>query len=295
VAAVAMRGREAVRAPLMRACLFGLPLCLGLFLLKAPYAEVRFVFPALGLLFVAGGLALSTRPKWLIANIVFAVVLLAASLATSYVISELVERIAIRAIMVGAVAAGLVLANRRWGGARVRTYAVLAALLLLSQQVYVYWSSYTQACVAEKPKFWERQYAGFAGSWKYVNENLPATATIAYANTYLLYPLYGTPPARRLLYVLVRRDVSDFLHLPEFGRPVPGEEVDQRFSQMLCEKPDREIWLRRLLDSKAEYLFIARSQAVDHPPELEFAAGDPEHFMQIYSDDGAAIYQVNRK
>jgi hypothetical protein len=298
VAAVALRWREALRVPLMRACVLGLPLCLGLFLLKAPYAEVRFVFPALGLLFVAAGLALSSRPWLYMVNIAFAAVLLAVSVWTSYEYKVGISQIASSAIVVAALAAGIAVVNRRWGsggGSRVIAYEALAGLLLLSQQIYVYWPSYVKGYGETKPQFWKTQYIGFAEAWKYVNENVPATATLAYANTYLLYPLYGTPPTRRLLYVPVRRDVTDFLHLPVFPHPVPGEEVDKTASELLCEKPDHDIWLRRLLDSRADYLFIARGQAVTDPPELGFTTDDPQHFTQVYSDDGAVIYQVNRK
>jgi hypothetical protein len=298
LSAVAARWRQAPRAPLVRVCLVGLPLCLSLFLLKAPYAEVRFVFPALGLLFVAAGLALSSRPGLCIANIPFAALLLAVSLWTSYEYKVVIAEIAGGAIVVAALAAGIAIVNRRWGsggGSRLIAYESLAGLLLLCQQVYVYWPSYVTGCRQTKPAFWKQQYNEFAGAWKYVNENIPATATIAYANTYLLYPLYGMPPARRLLYVPVRPDVSDFLHLPSFSHPVPGEAVDKTFSELLCEGSDHETWLHRLLDSKADYLFIARAQAVADPPELGFARADSQHFTQVYSDDGAVIYQVNRK
>jgi hypothetical protein len=288
--------RDLLRLPLVRASVLGPPLCLALFIGMAPYGEVRFLFPSLAPAYAAVGLAIC---RWHLPSALstgIAAVVAAISLFTSFAATWLVAEIAVPAVLATAAVLLLVWVDRRVGGSRrVRGYAAAVALLALAVPIYVYWPSYVRHCHEIQPYFHSQQYPHLAGGWLYISDHVPPDTTIAYTNTYLVYPLAGSPPFRRTLYVPVRPDVLDFLHLPRFPAPVSGEHIEETFSRLLCDHPDRQTWLRRLLDSDATCLYVARTKPIGDPPELGFAASDPEHFTRLFEDDGAAIYRVNRR
>jgi hypothetical protein len=293
---VIVAARDAVRQPLVRVCLVGPPVCLALFIAKAPYGEVRFLFPSLAVVFVAAGLAVCRwRRVAPTVGVALAAIVAGVSLFTSYVATWLVAEIAVPAALITAAAVALAWADERLRrNPRLRAYAAGVAALALAVPVYVYWPSYVRHCREIQPVFWARpeEYPRLAGGWKFVAENVPPDAAIAYTNAYLVYPLQGVPPVRPVLYVPVRADVADFLHLPRFPEPVSGEHIEETFSRLLCEHPDRETWLRRLLASGAAYLYVGRSTPVGDPPEMGFAADDPAHFTRVFADEGSAIFRV---
>ena len=89
-----------------------------------------------------------------------------------------------------------------------------------------------------------------------------------------------------------RDDVPDFLHLPPFPHPLPGESIAPQFSQLLAQGADRRSWLNRLAASKADYLFVARVESVMDPPELAFAQSDPTHFQPAFASEHAVVFKI---
>jgi hypothetical protein len=84
VAAVAGRFGQLRRDPLVRACLLGPWVVIGVFWAVAPYAEIRFVFPGFVLLFAAAALAIAAwvRPPGL--QVLAAAVVLVPAWATGF-------------------------------------------------------------------------------------------------------------------------------------------------------------------------------------------------------------------
>ena len=288
--------RENLRNPLLRTCLFAFPLSLLLFLSRSPYSEVRFLFPALVTCFIAVGLAIQRWISKPAIAIAIASSLPIAALATSYKVIPIVEEMMLISLFTTAGLLGLIWAIRRAAAIYplIKWHATSAAMLLAGMLIYVEWHAYLQNCRDAQFLLYQSQYARLAPSWKYIADTIPADATIAYTNTYFTYPLYGSALQRHVIYVPVRADVPDFQHLPHFEKPLPGEQIESSFSQLLNQHPDRNLWRMRLFDSPASYLYIASNVTGAEPPESRFADEDPAHFSRLFQDPGGAIYQINR-
>jgi hypothetical protein len=296
MAALIGLAREALRQPLVRACLFALPICLVLFFAKAPYAEVRFLFPALVPTFIAVGLGICRWVPWPAARWGIAAVLPAISIVTSYRELSIVAEFSSEAVAITLVGLALAWGDRRLGPRRLAVRSYVAAMVVLAggMVVFVGWKAYLQQCRANPPIFWGHVYPRNAAAWSFIAENVPADATLAYTNTYLVYPLYDPSFRRRVVYVPARSDVCDFAHLPIFPSPLPGEKIEAAFAHVLHENPDADRWRKRLLDSGAQFFYADRTGPEGEAPEMDFADGDPAHFMRLFRDEGGAIYRVIR-
>ena len=287
--------RIAWRTPLVRACLVGFPLCLILFLFKSPYGEVRFLFPTLPALFISAGMAICRWVKWPRTAIGIASGLLILSLSTSYKAIEIVGEIVLNAVLISAVTIGLIqlviFSSRKYP--QTKTLVAAFILFIASTLIYVRWLAYLTGYQASQFDFYRNAYPAIAPAWQFIAENVPADATLAYGNTYLIYPLYGSTLQRRLIHIPVRLEPYDFLHLPHFTQPLSGEQIASSFTRELYDHPDRSLWLKRLLDSGATYLYVAANTDTA-APELQFAEQDTIHFTRLFQDPGASVYRVNR-
>ena len=286
--------RSARQYPLVRACLFGFPLALSLFLLKSPYSEVRFLFPALVTVFIAAGLGINRWGRWPAIKIGLAASLAVVSLATSFKALEILEEIVTSAILITAITLGLIWVIVRLARKydRVKIYATVAIVFPATLLIYVQWHAYVVRYQLSRSWYYSSQYPNNASAWQFIFENVPADAKLAYTNSYFVYPLYGEALLRRVVYVPVRAETSDFQHLPRFGQPVSGDQIVNRFSDLLNEHPDREEWIRRLLNSGAGYLYVVRDGPSGEPPEAKFAEEDPAHFTRLFKDATGSIYRV---
>ncbi len=298
-AAAATRAKELLFDPLLRTCVLGPVIGVLIFLIKSPYPEVRFLFPSMALMFAAAGAGanrlLPTRGEWIYAGL-----LAFLSVATCFSVQQgTVAILALVALLVTAGTLGLLWCDERLGNRRMtaRIYAGIAATLLLAGWIYVYWDVYVFNRVSGYQvlhrQAW-RQYPEYSDAWIYVQDNIPSDATIAYTNTHVISPLYGFHPSRRVIYCPVRADVPDFLHLPPFPNALAGEQIDSTFRAMLAASPDRERWLARLREAKADYLFIVSKEPVGDPPELAFARADPAHFSEVFQGGAVTIFKISR-
>lgn len=296
MAAVIGLGRQAFRQPLARACLLALPVCLALFFAKAPYAEVRFLFPALVPTYIAVGLGICRWVRWPAAQWGIAALLPVISIVTSYRELSIVAEFSSEAAAITLVGLALALGDRQLGARRnaARVYAAAVVALAGGMLAFVGWKAYLQECRANPPIFWQHVYPREAAVWSFIAENVPADAKLAYTNTYLVYPLYDPSFRRRLVYVPARGDISDFTHLPRFPSPLPGEKIEAAFAHVLHEDPDADQWRKRLLDSGAQFFFADRTGPAGDAPEIDFADRDPAHFTRLFRDEGGAIYRVSR-
>jgi hypothetical protein len=296
VVAVVGLTRQARRNPLIRVCLFGLPLCLLMFLARSPYGEVRFLFPGLAPLFVAVGLGVCRWVRWPFIRYGAGAVFLLIALGTSYEATSVVIDIAGTTAILTAIVLGLIWCDRQSGPNRfrIRAYTAAAALVIAGMFTYVNWHGYLIRYRETRLLSWQQFYPDSANAWQYVSEHVPPDATIAYTNTYTIYPLYGDLLSRKLFHVPLRRDVPDFMHLPRVPAPLPGERIEATYTRLLQANPDAELWLRRLLESRAEFLFVARKGPEGDAPEMAFVERDAAHFTPLFREEGAAIFKINR-
>ena len=61
---------------------------------------------------------------------------------------------------------------------------------------------------ATRPQSAPRRELNLDQNWRFVREELPPEQTLAYANTYFIYPMEGFDHARRLIYIPTRRGIA---------------------------------------------------------------------------------------
>ena len=69
--------------------------------------------------------------------------------------------------------------------------------------------------------------------------------------------------------------------------------IEKTFAHVLNENADGSLWKKRVLESKAQFLFVDRTGPED-APERKFVEGDIARFLPLFQDEGAWIYRVNR-
>ncbi|HEX4125052.1 MAG TPA: hypothetical protein VHY37_10040, partial [Tepidisphaeraceae bacterium] len=292
-----IRTGSAWRDPLRRACVLGAPATLGLFLLTSPHHEVRYLDPLLLLFFACTGMAIAgwlgqSRGAGIAAGI-----LAAASIATSFAWEA--ERQTLP-IIAWALATATIVGAIAWArpSRRVLIGGAGALALVLLSVMYVFWDSYLGTYESLRVPIWgqEQNYPQFAGAWGAVDD-LPPGQTVAYANTYLVYPLYDFRLRRRVVYAPVRRGMHDFEQLPRLGDRVPGDQIVQTMTRVMDADADLGTWHVNLAASGADYLMVVKNGAdagLDlHPPELRWAQADPGHFEPVFEDANTVLYRIH--
>jgi hypothetical protein len=282
---IVLRG-DLWRDPLRRVVVIGPPIGIALFVLAAPYGEMRFAYPSVALLFAAGALATRLLPVSVQLAMWGAFALAAAITAFRIELTVALVPVAVMSAAVGVAWFYLRRIAALWVAIPAAAAVAVAIVLLIGMYEYLrlprgFWN-YS----------WQQQYGPIADAWDIVRNELPPDATIAYASTYFTYPLMGLDYRHRVVYAPTRRDLDDFIHMPRIEEPMTGERITQHITAMLLEHPDREQWLRRLKASGADYLFVGKQQSTIAPPELDFAARDPRMFQKVFENDAAAVFKI---
>jgi hypothetical protein len=299
--------------PLTRTCVIGPVIGIAIFALTAPYGEMRFAYPSVALLFACLAIAL-TRLPWAAQTMLAAgVMILAAFTAFRPDLSQTFvstgAAIALPAMLIALaprpIAKRIVLAA---GG---------VAMIALALLAYVNWGAYVRQADADSAVAWADPtvYGPMADVWRFIrNDDASAApvgaiapgagvsrgATIAYANTFFTYPLMGYRYDHRVVHVPTRRDIEHFRDLPRLPRgpkKITGEEIVPAIAAELRVSPDRDAWLRRLRESGAQYLVIAKhdpaapTQRIT-PPEQLFAEQQPQHFIRIFDNDAGSVFRI---
>jgi hypothetical protein len=301
--------RSIVRDALPRACAVGSVVALILFLKLSPHHEVRYLFPLIVLLFATMGIALAAIGKLRALSgaevaIVLAIGVATVSVATSFS-AELKSSIASLAgegLLVAAIGVGLTVLQTRVLRLTADRLALLGAcvLLLFGVAIYVEWRAYVNAYRDARQVAWNfpSGYPRQAGIWKWVDDNVPADGTVAYANTFFVYPYYGFDLSRHVEYAPVRKGLHDFSHFPRLGERVPGDLIVRRMTEVMNADADRDTWLQNLRAMKAEYLVVIKRDPDNldlsaDPPELKFARREPGIFVVVDEDEAGVVFRVS--
>jgi hypothetical protein len=298
-------GRSLLRDPLPRAVVIGSVATIALFLAASPHHEVRYIFPLIVLWFVAAGLGVARGLRRLPVQIGAAAIFALASLATTFStkIIGIAAMISGVALLLSAAGVGAVLLQENYLRLRRDKLFTLtcAGTVISALLAYIYWHAYVDDYRRTRFNDWVTVHYPFhAPLWKWVDENVPANATLAYANTYFVYPYYGFDFTRRVVYAPVRRDLHDFEHFPRMGDRVPGDLIVRRMTEVMNEGPDLATWLDNLSKLGAEYMIVMKHDPDNpdlarDPPEFKLAGEKPGVFVPIYQDDAGMVYRIERR
>jgi len=295
--------------PLVRLCAFGPVIGLSLFVLVSPYPEIRFIYPALLLMACLGATCIasianvvSNRTSGQIGNVVVGTLLgiVVIFVAGTAFYGELGWEFAAVGVLVSLVGTGAWLAMRwmklepqvQWG-------MLAVAVLVGGLYAYVYWRSYVRDYRESLYVSWPSEYGPIAEAWQFVREKLPANAVVAYANTYLTYPLYGFDLDRHVVYALLQKGRERYIDLPEFPEKATDQNMRRMVETITVADPDLDAWLAHLNERKATHLLVAKPDPTSGyesapPPELNLIAQRPEMFKRIYDNRAAAVFLIEK-
>ncbi len=290
VASICVAVRQREFRPALRAAVLGPPLGIAIFLLLSPFPEVRFVLPEFLLLFACGGVAIDRFLRGDIAAMAVSTTILALSLGT--VFKPAFWQITVGFCLSAIAVTGVAMLTAWWAGRRRQRWllAASAAAVLGFIFIYINWAAYDIDHANEK--FYDIEYPQLNPLWQFVNEQLPADATLAYTNLYLIYPLQGPSLHRRLVYLPVRAGVNSIADLGWLGDHLSGERLITAANRVTVASPDRAAWLAKIARSGARYLVIGNGGTTVNPPEARFAGMDPQRFKLLYAGDGGWVYRI---
>ncbi|MGA3067076.1 MAG: hypothetical protein ABSF29_09540 [Tepidisphaeraceae bacterium] len=270
--------------PQTRLILLGPPAGIALFILLAPYPEVRFIFPSLVLLFAAVPFAIPGRLQPLV------LLLIGLSIATSFSIEHRAE--ITQFTLIGAVAVIIGLGLWRLDVDRLGLWKkiprVTAALAIIAAFFALdLWPDYLAAYRQTTPYCYQLRYGPLAELWVELDVQAPPDATVAYSNQFMIYPLYGFDHTRRVIYAPLQRN----LRLQDLRLPpkLSGEYISAAVTTAANRTVDRAAWLENLQSAGAQYLVVASS---GNPPEISLADQDPRHFHPIFINSAGIIYRI---
>ncbi len=292
------------RDPLARTCVIGPAVTLAIFLTTSPHHEVRYLFPLMVLWFAAAGLAIANAPVKPIHQLAAGLLLAATSTFTSFDLAGIAFTSVLAAIAaaIGAMVVGGALLQSRVLRLRLSRLGLitggLAVVLLIG--IYIEWHAYIEEYRQTRPLVWASPmgYPTPASIWTWADEHLPADASVAYANTFFVYPYYGFNFTRHVGYAPVRRGLHDFLRFPYMGDRVPGDLIVRRMTQVMDADPDADTWLENLRAIHAGYLIVMKPDPANpdldaDPPELLLARRqETGRFIEIYQDAAGFVFQV---
>ena len=218
------RAGTLLKSPLLRVLLLGAPLGIAIFLLTSPYAEMRFAYPSLLLLFVACAAAVASIRR---VDIIAAAVLLIACIATSFASAfrDLILGFSLTGAVVAGVAVLILFVTRAMSRAHQRL-AAAAAFCGAVAWIAFGWNDYASDYRKAPEQNWlhpQSQYRDVAGAWDFVRNHIPPDATLAYANLYLVHPLMGFTLDRPIVYAPTAPGVRHVYDLPHLPRATTGE------------------------------------------------------------------------
>jgi hypothetical protein len=261
------------------------PIGILLFAYFSPYAEVRFILPEIVLLFAAIPIALTGEPVLQTVAFVPALVAIATSFAPAYRLD--ISHYCIVAAIV--VVVGIAIWRfdmdrlRPWHGIpRVMTLLALIILGFAMDQ----WNGYLVTYRQSAPAYWQLVYGDLGQLWAQLDADAPPDCTVAYANQFMIYPLYGFDQKRRVLFVPPAG--AQKIQGLNLGGRLSGEQIALAAATAVNSDFDKTAWLKNLAQIHAQYLIAATGA-----PEISAADSVPEEFHPIFRNAGGVIYQID--
>lgn len=288
-AAAAVRvARRVVREPAARLLAIGPPLGLALFLLAAPYAEIRFLLPTLFVAVIAVGVG----PRRWCAVVAGGLLVVAASTGIVGLDESLVTFLAC-GVVATALFLGLIIAwRRRPENAQRWARPVMAtAGVALVAYAFIHWAAFVQQRQAVRFQAWAAYTQ--ADVWAFVDRTVPADVIVAYTNSPLVYPLGGPNGTRPVVYVPVRPGLQTPADLPYLGDGLPGERINAAAIAATVDQADEATWLANLDRGRALVLVVFNDDTRPPPSERAWADARPDRFVRLYEDAAGSVYRVN--
>jgi hypothetical protein len=276
----------------------GAPAGVILYGLTSPLPEARFFLPFFLPFFIGATGGLIALKRWPVLQTVAASAFLFAATCTTFESRNIasIVQFSLEAAAFAGTALALILLWRTHHRSAVALLTV--AGLILAGFSYIQFNSFAANITQTADAVWSRPdtYGPLGDAWAFVRHNIPPAATIAYANTGLIDPLYGPPigptAPRRLVYAPVRPGIRTFADVPPFGQHIPENEVFQATADAMNRQADLPTWMRNLRQSHAGFLFLAKHGSAENPPEAAFIAA--LGWKPVFENDAAAVYQLNQ-
>jgi hypothetical protein len=246
------------------------------------YANVRYLVPAICLLF-AGGVALA-ESRALSARVIGGIALLVAAQDLLQLHAEMSHgvRLAIAVADLAAVALGLSpglrgLLRRRW---RAFAGVGVAALLAAAAPLAAFRAADRSRALAHEWVGHATDAHLFAGAWGWLDRH-GGNGTVAISSApalYFVYPAMGPYFERQVRYVNVNR--ADFDSVLRYPRCEPRVDASAW------------AWFANLQRARVRWLLVTRYPGVPFPVEQQWASAAPSRFAPRYADNTTLVYEV---
>ncbi len=272
--------------PLRRMCVIGPVIGIGLFCWRSPFPEIRFLLPFFLLLMVSLS---SIIPAGIVGTII-AVLLPIGALMT---LGDWHAEVMLRFVMFSLIASAVLVLLVWWVDARMWRCAVVSSIIGLSLTLYAYinWGAYSRD-FADASAYSMEYPPGLCDLWQFVNQHVPADATVAYTNLYLIFPMQQSAPARRFVYAPTRPGVKTIADLGWLGEKLSGEKIVKNAAAATMFGSDREVWMKNLRSTGAQFIVMGHSESVS--PEAQFVRTGGE-FEKLFSEEGREVWRINPK
>jgi hypothetical protein len=281
--AVARSGGTLTRDPLRRMLVLGPPVGIAVFALFSPQAEVRFLLPSFGLMF-------ALCPLVAVGGLSFAISAIAAliAIATSFSTGNAGQ---ITNLALWGIAAALIGLLVRWLEADWlrfrRPILSCAGVGVVIGLIGMRWNHYLDEYREARPGIWASEYPTQGAMWNFVNKRVSATATVAYSNQFMIYPLYGFDERRNVVYAPVRGGASvSTLIFPE---RISDVDLNQKAIDGANAPADPLAWKQNLRAVGADYFAVGLGT---NAPEIAWADADPVHFVRVFENADAVVYRI---
>lgn len=280
--------------------LFAMPLIIyAIYYYVIPLANLRYIYPLLGLGMVIGFLIindLNIWPNFVKIAVAICVLASASELAKR---QELVTGI-ILTILLFIFLSSIILFLAKFKNRK----PIIAGFCLAVLISLIFINSYY-----DKNEFIRyrkmQKYSGFwpdaISAWAWMNNNTTGK-NIAYAGRPVPFPLYGTHFKNNVYYVSVNKTDPLQLHYFPNARYKWGYDFLSLHRNLeekgnYRENPDINIWLGNLFKRNIDYLFVYslhQIKGIEFPVEDNWALADPVRFKPVFSNATIHIYKINK-
>jgi hypothetical protein len=276
--------RRTIRVdPVRRLIVLGPPVGIATFALFSPQAEVRFLLPVFGLMFVSSACVARGKTSMLI---VTAVAVMAVATSFSSDNWDQIVKFAMWGAVVALVGVAIRWIEADWFRLRQLLLSAFAAAMLFIV-IRINWNVYLSQYRDSRDLVWQAVYPPEGELWVYVDENIPTSATIAYSNQFMIDPLYGFDLKRHVVYAPVRAKAS--VSTLVFPDRVSDTDLFQKAIEAANVQADPLAWRENLKAAAAQYLVVGLQ---NNAPEIRWASADPLHFVKLFANEEAAVYRI---